>query len=277
MGRAAEGQAAAGRRDDPLGAAWPGPWTSRRPTSSRSPRNWTTGRSPTPATRTRRSTTTSTRPPTRASRPGPTCARDAIWMYVDISHQIENFIPAEKRPEHFIHRGEKDYLMFKPIAKTLDEAIALYETQGLREVHRRLAGGDALHPAHAATAGVPGEDGPAGAGHRRASPRPPTTPRPSSRCRTSCKWMVTEPEDKIRHYLDLCLQERLAALEFYAEFAAKNGCQFCCAVRRGPHLGAQAPGQVRRRGPHLRREGQEDLPVRFLAPSVAATCPRRWK
>ena len=52
---------------------------------------------------------------------------DAIWMYVDISHQIENFIPPEKRPEHFIHRGENDYLLFKPIADTLDEAIAMYE------------------------------------------------------------------------------------------------------------------------------------------------------
>ena len=52
---------------------------------------------------------------------------DAIWMYVDISHQIEHFIPPEQRPEYFIHRGEKDYLLFKPIATTLDEAIALYE------------------------------------------------------------------------------------------------------------------------------------------------------
>src|SRR5512133_2932784 len=58
---------------------------------------------------------------------------DAIWMYLDISHQIENFIPAEKRAEHFIHRGAKDYLLFKPLAKTLDEAIALYETRAFEK------------------------------------------------------------------------------------------------------------------------------------------------
>jgi uroporphyrinogen-III decarboxylase len=42
------------------------------------------------------------------------------------------------------------------------------------------------------------------------------------------RWTVTEPKEKVKHYLDLALQERLDALDFYAEFAAKNNCQFCC-------------------------------------------------
>jgi uroporphyrinogen-III decarboxylase len=41
------------------------------------------------------------------------------------------------------------------------------------------------------------------------------------------RWMITEPV-KTRHYLDLCLKERLEALEFYREFAAKKGCEFVC-------------------------------------------------
>ena len=51
---------------------------------------------------------------------------DAIWMYVDIGHQLEAFIPPERRAEHFIHRGEKDYLLFKPVATTLDEAWSYF-------------------------------------------------------------------------------------------------------------------------------------------------------
>jgi uroporphyrinogen-III decarboxylase len=40
------------------------------------------------------------------------------------------------------------------------------------------------------------------------------------------RWTITEPREKVRHYLQLCLQERLEALEYYREFAAKKGCQF---------------------------------------------------
>ena len=32
----------------------------------------------------------------------------------------------------------------------------------------------------------------------------------------------------MKHYLDLALQERLAALDYFAEFAGGNGCEFCC-------------------------------------------------
>jgi uroporphyrinogen-III decarboxylase len=62
------------------------------------------------------------------------------------------------------------------------------------------------------------------------------------------RWMVTEPEERVRHYLNLCLEERLAALEFYADVAAQNGAQFCCAF-----------GGARTWGPqHLEKFGEVD-------------------
>lgn len=151
---------------------------------------------------------------------------DAIWMYVDISHQIENFIPAEKRPRHFIHRGEKDYLMFKPIADTIDEAIALYETRAF-EQH--------LNDSRAVTHYTPhmlqllefqekmGRQVPVIVGFAT----PTNYAETIVEVQNFQRWMITEPV-KTRHYLDLCLKERLEALEFYREFAAKNGCEFVC-------------------------------------------------
>ncbi len=153
---------------------------------------------------------------------------DAIWMYVDISHQIEHFIPPEQRPEYFIHRGEKDYLLFKPIATTLDEAIALYE----QRTYEKYADGS-----RAVTHYTP---------HMlqllefqekmdRQVPIIVGIGTPTNYAETIVevqrflRWMVTEPEEKVRHYLNLCLQERLDALDFYAEYAAKNGAAFCCA------------------------------------------------
>ncbi|GMU20771.1 MAG: hypothetical protein AMXMBFR13_08670 [Phycisphaerae bacterium] len=151
---------------------------------------------------------------------------DAIWMYIDISHQIENFIPAEKRPQHFIHRGEKDYLMFKPIAGSLDEAIALYETKAY-EQHL-----DGSRPVTHYTPHMlqllefqekMGRVVPVIVGMAT----PTNYAETIVEVQNFLRWMVTEPK-KVRHYLDLCLQERLAALEFYREYAAKNGCEFCC-------------------------------------------------
>jgi uroporphyrinogen-III decarboxylase len=151
---------------------------------------------------------------------------DAIWMYIDISHQIENFIPAEKRPQHFIHRGEKDYLMFKPIAASLDEAIALYETKAY-EKHL-----DGSRPVTHYTPHMlqllefqekMGRVVPVIVGMAT----PTNYAETIVEVQNFLRWMVTEPK-KVRHYLDLCLQERLAALEFYREYAAKNGCEFCC-------------------------------------------------
>ncbi len=152
---------------------------------------------------------------------------DAIWMYVDISHQIENFIPAEKRPDHFIHRGEKDYLLFKPLAKTLDEAIALYETRAFEKY---------LEGSRAVTHYTP---------HMlqllefqekmdRLVPVIVGFATPSNYAETLVevqqfvRWTITEPKEKVKHYLDLCLQERLEALDFYRDFAHKNGCEFVC-------------------------------------------------
>ena len=89
---------------------------------------------------------------------------DAIWMYVDISHQIENFVPPEVRPNYFVHRGEKDYLMFKPIARNIDEAIALYEDEAWEKYTDGSRVGEPLSSAHAATSRVSGKDGPRGAG-----------------------------------------------------------------------------------------------------------------
>lgn len=151
---------------------------------------------------------------------------DAIWMYVDISHQIENFIPPEKRPQHFVHRGDKDYLLFKPVAKTIDEAIELYES---RAYERYLEGSRAV------THYVP---------HMlqllefqekmdRIVPVIVGIATPSNYAETLVevqqfvRWTVTEPK-KVKRYLDLALEERLAALDFYAEIARRHGLHFVC-------------------------------------------------
>lgn len=153
---------------------------------------------------------------------------DAIWMYVDISHQIENFIPAERRPAHFIHRGDNDYLMFKPIAETLDEAIALYEQRAYEKYLNDSRAVTHYHPHMLQLLEFQEK-------MNRQVPVIVGVATPTNYAETIVevqrflKWMVTEPEDKIKHYLDLCLKERLAALDYYAEFAAKNGCQFLCA------------------------------------------------
>jgi uroporphyrinogen-III decarboxylase len=153
---------------------------------------------------------------------------DAIWMYVDISHQIEHFIPPERRPEYFVHRGEKDYLLFKPIATTLDEAIALYEQ---RTYERYLDGSrpvthytphmlQLLEFQEKMDRQIPIIIGIA---------TPTNYAETIVEVQRFLRWMVTEPEERVRHYLDLCLQERLAALDYYAEYAAGNGAAFCCA------------------------------------------------
>ncbi|MDM8007737.1 MAG: uroporphyrinogen decarboxylase family protein [Phycisphaerae bacterium] len=172
---------------------------------------------------------------------------DAIWMYVDISHQIEHFIPAEKRPEYFIHRGKDDYLLFKPIAHSLDEAIALFEQRvwekyidGSRPVtHYTPHMLQLLEFQEKMDRQVPVIVG---------IGTPTNYAETVVEVQNFLKWMVTEPEDKIRYYLDLVLKERLASLDFYAEFAAKNGAQFCCGF-----------GGARTWGPkHLEKFGDVD-------------------
>ncbi|MGQ9525565.1 MAG: uroporphyrinogen decarboxylase family protein [Armatimonadota bacterium] len=153
---------------------------------------------------------------------------DAIWMYVDISHQIENFIPAEKRPQHFILRGDKDYVMFRPIAETLDEAIELYES---RAFERYAADSRAVthYTPHMLQLLEFQEK------MDRQVPVIVGVATPTNYAETIVevqrfvKWTITEPEEKVRHYLNLALQERLEALDFYREYAAGNGCEFFCA------------------------------------------------
>jgi len=150
---------------------------------------------------------------------------DAIWMYVDISHQIEHFIPAEKRPEHFIHRGPKDYLLYKPLVNTLDEAIELYETRAYErygkgsrpETHYTPHMLQLLEFQEKMNRQVPIIVGAA---------TPTNYVETIVEVQQFVKWMITEPKAKMHHYLQLALDERLAALDYYRDYAAKNGCEF---------------------------------------------------
>jgi len=152
---------------------------------------------------------------------------DAIWMYVDISHQIEHFIPAERRHEHFVHRGDKDYLLFKPLAKTLDEAIALYENRtfekyidGSRPVtHYTPHMVQLLEFQQKMDRIVPVIVG---------IGTPSNYAETIVEVQQFVRWTITQPKEKVKHYLDLALQERLEALDYYEQYARKNGCEFVC-------------------------------------------------
>ena len=152
---------------------------------------------------------------------------DAIWMYVDISHQIEHFLPAEKRPLHFLHRGPKDYLLFKPLVETLDEAIALYEERAFEKyvgdsravTHYTPHMLQLLEFQERMNRQVPVIIGIA---------TPTNYAETLVEVQRFVRWTITQPKAKVRHYLDLCLKERLAALEFYRDFAFKNGARFVC-------------------------------------------------
>ncbi len=152
---------------------------------------------------------------------------DAIWMYIDISHQIEHFIPAEQRAEHFIHRGRDDYLMFKPLVETLDDAIALYEERTFEKflpdsrplTHYTPHMVQLLEFQEKMDRAVPVIIG---------IGTPTNYAETIVEVQRFLKWMVTEPEAKVRHYLNLALQERLEALDYYRAYAADNGAAFCC-------------------------------------------------
>jgi uroporphyrinogen-III decarboxylase len=152
---------------------------------------------------------------------------DAIWMYVDIGHQLEPFLPPEKRPQHFVHRGPKDYLLFKPLVETLDEAIALYEER----VYEKYVG-----DSRAVTHWLPhllqllefqekmGRQVPVIVG----AASPINYAETIVEVQRLVRWTITEPPAKVRRYLDLCLQERLAALDFFRDVVRANGCEFLC-------------------------------------------------
>jgi len=152
---------------------------------------------------------------------------DAIWMYVDISHQIENFLPPSERSKYFQVRGPKDYVLFHPIAETLDDAIRLYEEKAYQKY---------IADSRAVTHYTP---------HmlsllefqekmNRTVPVIVGFATPTNYAETIVevqkfiKWLITEPKSKVKHYLELCLEERLGALEFFREYAYGNGCRFFC-------------------------------------------------
>jgi len=149
---------------------------------------------------------------------------DAIWMYIDISHQIENFIPAGERPKYFVHRGSKDYLLFKPLAKTLDEAIALYENRTFEKYLGDSRAVTHYHPHMLQLLEFQEK-------MDRVVPVIVGAASPSNYAETIVevqqfvRWTITQPK-KLKHYLDLALEERLKALDYYADAAYGNGCRF---------------------------------------------------
>ncbi|MDH7570971.1 MAG: hypothetical protein QHJ73_15450, partial [Armatimonadota bacterium] len=152
---------------------------------------------------------------------------DAIWMYVDISHQIEGFIPKEERAEKFVLRGDKDYVLFKPLAHTLDDAIALFENRVWEKY-----GGDSRAVTHYTPHMLQLLEFQEKMG--RQVPIIVGAATPTNQAETVVevqefvKWTITEPEEKVRHYLELCLQERLEALDFYRDVGYANGLRFFC-------------------------------------------------
>ncbi len=151
---------------------------------------------------------------------------DALWMYVDIGHQIENFVPAEERHKYFVHRGSKDYLMFKPIAKSIDEAIALYENKVWEKYTAGSRVADHYHPHMLQLLEFQEK-------MDRVVPVVVGAATPSNYAETIVevqqfvRWTITQPK-KVKYYLDLVLEERLNALDYFSEFAHKNGCDFFC-------------------------------------------------
>ena len=97
------------------------------------------------------------------------------------------------------------------------------------------------------------------------------------------KWMVTEPEDKIRYYLDLCLKERLEALDFYAEFArvlAPRGRLFHYTgtpnrLSRGRDLPREVATRLRHVGFVTRLDGDGVVGEKRSTPACARRRPRR--
>ncbi len=150
---------------------------------------------------------------------------DAIWMYVDLGHEFDAMVPPDQRKDHFIVRGPKDYVLFHPLTNSLDEAIALFEQKAwtkyidtsravshytphflqLLEFQEKM---DRVVPVIIGAA------------------TPINHAESMVGVENFVKWLITEDKVKMRHYLDLVLLERLAALDFYRDVALKNGCQF---------------------------------------------------
>jgi uroporphyrinogen-III decarboxylase len=152
---------------------------------------------------------------------------DAIWMYVDIGHELDAMVAPEKRKDHFIVRGRKDYVLFHPLVATLDEAIALFEQQIWTKYMETSRAVTHYTPHMLQLLDFQEKMG-------RVVPVIVGAATPINHAEAVVgvehfvKWLITEDKAKMRHYLDLVLIERLAALDFYRDFAAKNGCRFFC-------------------------------------------------
>ena len=154
---------------------------------------------------------------------------DAIWMYVDLGHEFEPMIPREERKEHFILRGPKDYVMYKPVATTLDDAMRLFQERVWEKYGWGRAGTD--------PGGFVSHCGQLLEFQRRMGNAVPIivgSASPSNHAEATVevqrflKWMVTQPKQKIHDYLRLVLDERLSSLDGYRGFAAEKGCEFFC-------------------------------------------------
>lgn len=154
---------------------------------------------------------------------------DAIWMYVDLSHEFDPMISPENRKEHFILRGPKDYVMYKPVATTLEEATHLFQERVWEKYGFGRAGtepggfvshcGQLLEFQRKMKDTVPIIVGSASPSNHAES---------TVEVQRFLKWMITQPKQKIHDYLKLVLDERLGSLDGYRQFAAEQGCMFFC-------------------------------------------------
>ena len=152
---------------------------------------------------------------------------DAIWQYVDLSEELDPLIPPEKRKDHYVIRGPKDYVVFKPVATTLDDAIKLFQEK-VWEKYGYGHAGDYFIPhcqqllefQNKMNKSIPVITGSATVSNHAET---------VVEVQRLVKWLITEPKQKLHDYFDLVLQERLSSLDGYKEFAAKLGCEFFCA------------------------------------------------
>lgn len=161
---------------------------------------------------------------------------DAIWMYVDIAHHIESFVSPEKRAEYFVRHDSDDYLHYKPVVQTIDQALELLES---RAYLRHLEG---TRPVTHYTPHLVqllefqekmGRVVPVIVG----APTPTRIAEALADAHQLTKWTLVEPAAKVHRYLQLCLDERLQALDFYRAIPAKNGCEFFCCFGGGSAWG----------------------------------------
>lgn len=152
---------------------------------------------------------------------------DAIWQYVDISEQLDPFIPPEKRKNQYVLRGPRDYVVFKPVVTTLDDAIKLYQKRVWEKYDAGHAGDyfvphlqELLTFQNKMNRSIPVITGQATVSNHAET---------LVEVQRLIKWLITEPKQKLHDYFSLVLDERLAGLDAYKDFAAMKGCEFFVA------------------------------------------------